>query len=119
MSKDFVKMEVVEDLNRFYRQREILEDQIKQYENDLMLVMDVDEETVGGYLVKRNKRTTFDIDIEKAKELGAVKIVTKTTESIDTPTLHKLADSGVEIPTKTTKWLTIKPVEETEEKENA
>lgn len=78
----------------------------------------MDEQIIGNYVVKKVKRTCFDVDIEKAREYGAIKIVPEkivpATEAIDTPALHKLAKQGVEIPTKTTTKIDIKPTEQPE-----
>ena len=63
-----------------------------------------DGEIVGDYQLIKAKRTTFKVDLEKAKEYGAVK------EAVDTAILSKLEKSGVEIPKTETTYLTIRPV---------
>ena len=81
----------------------------KQIDERLMEKMEADTEFIEDYEVKRITRTTLDVSIDRAKELGA--IVMK--EVIDTPMLNKMRkDGNVELPTKTYSYITVKQLEE-------
>jgi hypothetical protein len=81
----------------------------KQIDERLMEKMEADTEFIDEFEVKRITRTTLDVTLDRAKELGA--IVMK--EAIDTPLLNKMRkDGNVGIPTKTYSFIQVKEMEE-------
>ena len=64
-----------------------------------------DGEVIGNYAVTKVKMVTFpEVDLEKAKELGAVK------EAIDANILKRLLSKGAKIPAKIVKYVRIKEI---------
>lgn len=61
-------------------------------------------EIVGDYSIVKAKRVNFKVDLEKAKELGAVK------PAVDTKILKELYNKGIKIPHSVTEYLLIKIV---------
>lgn len=68
-----------------------------------------DGEIIGEYSVKKAIRVSFNTEIEKARELGAVK------EAVDTSILRKLDKQGVEVPgKKETEYLSVRRLSQDE-----
>jgi len=63
-------------------------------------------EVIGSHAITKAKRVNFDVTIEKAKELGAIK------EAIDTKVLKDLYDKGIEVPHNVTEYLIIKEIKD-------
>ncbi len=86
---------------------QIIEDfdaQSKAIKDELAERMETDGEIIGDYSVVKAKRVNFDVTLEQAKELGAVK------QAIDTSALKRLYDKGIEIAHTITNYIMIKPV---------
>jgi hypothetical protein len=65
---------------------------------------------VGNWSITKAARISFDVTIEQARELGAVK------ETIDQPTLKKMYQSGVNVPgIKRTEYITVRQVDANKE----
>jgi hypothetical protein len=83
---------------------EDFEAQAKVVKDELAGRMDTNGEIIGDYSVVKAKRVNFDVTLEQAQELGAVK------QAIDTSALKKLYDKGIEIAHTITEYIMIKPV---------
>lgn len=83
---------------------EELEAQSKVVKDELAGRMDTNGEIIGEWSVVKAKRVNFDVTLEQAQELGAVK------QAIDTSALKKLYDKGIEIAHTITEYIMIKPV---------
>jgi hypothetical protein len=83
---------------------EDFEAQAKAVKDELAGRMDTNGEIIGNWSVVKAKRVNFDVTLEQAQELGAVK------QAIDTSALKKLYDKGIEIAHTITEYIMIKPV---------
>ena len=102
------KKDLVELYANVLHNQEDIEATIKAIKDELVERMDTNGEIVGNYSLVKAKRINFKIDLEKAKELGAVK------PAIDNSVLKKLFDKGVKIPHEVTSYLLIKAVSKKE-----
>lgn len=101
------KEELVQNRQQILYTLEELDSQRKQIDERLMEKMDADTEFIEEFEVKRITRTTLDVPLEQARELGA--IVMK--EAIDTAKLNNMRKKGgVELPTKTYSYIQVKEV---------
>ena len=97
-----------EELVQLYAQTsqiiEDLEAQSKAIKDELAPRIKANGVVICDYSVVKSKRISWQITLEKAKELGAVK------EAINNEILKKLMSKGVEIPHTVTNYLLIRPV---------
>ena len=101
---EYSKKDLVEYYAITIQAEEEIAAQKKVIKDALAEVIEGDGEVVGDYSVVKAKRINFKVDLESAKELGAVK------EAVDTSALRKLYNKGIEIEHIVTEYLLIKPV---------
>jgi len=104
------KEQLVERFAETCRIEEEIQAQKMAIKDALVEKLEGDGEVIGDYSVVKAKRINFKVDLEKAKELGAVK------EAVDSSALKKLYDKGIEIAHTITDYLLIKPVIKSKEK---
>jgi hypothetical protein len=101
---DLTKEQLVDLYANTLTEQEEIEATIKVIKDELAGRMDTNGEIIGNYSVVKAKRVNFDVTLEQAQELGAVK------QAIDTSALKKLYDKGIEIAHTITEYIMIKPV---------
>ncbi|MBM3253107.1 MAG: hypothetical protein FJZ16_02490 [Candidatus Omnitrophica bacterium] len=98
-------------LNFYLRARDtlgVLEATRQELGREILSRMKTDGEMLAHHALTKGRRIDFKIDLEKARELGAVK------EMIDTVVLKKLHLKGVKIPHTITEYLIVRQIEEKE-----
>jgi hypothetical protein len=94
MNLNKLKLEqIVEEFDNIRYQQEELDAKKKVLAEELLSRMKNDSELVGNYIVTKVKRYKFDMDLNKARDLGIVKI----EEKIDQAKAKQLFFKGVEI----------------------
>lgn len=102
----YSKLQLVELHEQSKSAIEELEGQCKAIRDYLSELIKGNGEVIGQWAVSKVNRKKYTIELEKAEELGAVKI----QKTIDAAALKKLEIKGIEIPYTMTEYLMIKPI---------
>lgn len=100
--------EIVEEFDNIRYQEEELSAKKKILSEEILKRVKNDSELVGRYIVTKVKRYKFDMDLNKAKDLGIVKV----EEKIDQAKAKQLFFKGVEIVHSVTIYPLVKLQEE-------
>jgi len=105
---DYTKEELVKFYNEVRDTLGVLEATRQEIGKEILSRMKTDGEVVDHSALTKGRRIDFQIDLEKARELGAVK------ETVDNVILKKLHLKGVKIPHTITEYLIVRQIEEKE-----
>jgi hypothetical protein len=101
---------LVERYSQIQYQLEELEAEREIIRDEIAVKMTNNQEFVGDYVVRKSKRINFTISLDAARELGAIKTITK--EEIDKEKLRMLMEHDINIPHQVTEYIILKTKEE-------
>ena len=102
---DLSKEQLVELYDKTCRMMtEEIDPQKKAIKDLLWEAIEGSGEVIGKHAVTKAKRINFQVKLEQAKELGAVK------EAVDNSALKSLYNKGIDIPHSVTEYILIKEI---------
>jgi tRNA A37 N6-isopentenylltransferase MiaA len=104
---NLTKEELVDKRIQLVFAQDELDAERKQIDERLIEKMDMDAEIILEHEVKKISRTSFDVALPQAQELGA----TKMNEVVDTNKLKELEKAGAKLPKKTINFIQVKEIE--------